>query len=140
MRIPRTCAAIAPPATAVADRTAPADRRRGLWCSSSSSPPCVAWFQKTKSPPTWRAQWDLKVLGLRRRRAHDLRRTGISLARGDGALEGILKWGTHAPGRDVMSLYTSVEWEKLCAEVAKLRVGRVRGTVVQLPRNTRSNG
>jgi integrase len=71
-----------------------------------------------------RFQWDLRQLGFRHRRAHDLRRTGISLARGDGALEGILKWGTHAPGRDVMSLYTSVEWEKLCAEVAKLRIGR----------------
>jgi len=77
-------------------------------------------------------------LGFRRRRAHDLRRTGISLARGDGALEGILKWGTHAPGRDVMSLYTSVEWEKLCAEVAKLKVGRIRGTVVPMRRGSAS--
>ena len=79
-----------------------------------------------------RFQWDLRHLDFRRRRAHDLRRTGISLARGDGALEGILKWGTHAPQRDVMSLYTSVEWDKLCAEVAKLKVGLVRGTVVPL--------
>lgn len=79
-----------------------------------------------------RFQGDLKVLGFRRRRAHDLRRTGISLARGDGALEGILRWGTHAPGRDVMSLYTSVEWEKLCLEVAKLKIERVRGSVLPL--------
>lgn len=80
-----------------------------------------------------RFQWDLKELGFRRRRAHDLRRTGISLARGDGALKEILRWGTHAPDRDVMSLYTSIEWEKLCAEVAKLKVGLPRGAVVRLP-------
>jgi hypothetical protein len=79
-----------------------------------------------------RFQWDLKELGFRRRRAHDLRRTGISLARGDGASKEILRWGTHAPDRDVMSLYTSIEWEKLCAEVAKLKVGLTRGAVVPL--------
>jgi integrase len=77
-----------------------------------------------------RFQWDLRTLGLRHRRVHDLRRTGISLARGDGAAEGILKWGTHAPPRDVMNLYTSVEWDRLCAEVAKLRIGGLRGQVV----------
>lgn len=86
-----------------------------------------------------RFQADLKQLGLRPRRAHDLRRTGISLARGDGALEGILRWGTHAPGRDVMSLYTSVEWEKLCIEVAKLKIGLVRGTVIPLRRDNSSH-
>ena len=77
--------------------------------------------------------WDLKELGFRRRRAHDLRRTGISLARGDGALKEILRWGTHAPDRDVMSLYTSIEWAKLCGEVVKLKIGLARGTVVRLP-------
>ena len=64
----------------------------------------------TGGSPTWR------------RRAHDLRRTFISLARADGADEGILKRGTHAPGKDIMSLYTSVEWDSLCREVAKLQL------------------
>ena len=63
---------------------------------------------------------DLKTLGLRHRRVHDLRRTGISLARDNGADEFILKRGTHSPGKDIMSLYTTVAWEKLCAEVVKL--------------------
>ena len=80
---------------------------------------------------TWkRAQRDLDALGLRRRRVHDLRRTGITLARGDGADRDILRRGTHAPPRDVMELYTSVEWAKLCAEVAKLGVERHRAATV----------
>jgi integrase len=80
---------------------------------------------------TWkRAQRDLDKLGLRRRRVHDLRRTGITLARGDGADRDILRRGTHAPPRDVMELYTSVEWVKLCGEVAKLRVERRKGASV----------
>jgi hypothetical protein len=32
-----------------------------------------------------------------------------------------------------MSLYTSIEWEKLCAEVAKLKIGLMRGAVIRLP-------
>jgi hypothetical protein len=69
---------------------------------------------------------DLVRLSARHRRAHDLRRTGISLARADGADELLLKRGTHAPPRNVMGLYTSVEWETLCREVAKLRLDRAR--------------
>jgi len=82
-----------------------------------------------------RAQKDLDKLGLRRRRVHDLRRTGITLARGDGADRDILRRGTHAPPKDVMELYTTVEWAKLCAEVAKLRLDRRSGGKV-LPLHT----
>jgi integrase len=65
---------------------------------------------------------DLERLGFRLRRAHDLRRTGISLARGDGADRELLRRGSHAAPGDVMSLYTSPEWEALCREVGKLRI------------------
>ena len=68
----------------------------------------------------WRA--DLKLLGLRHRRAHDLRRTLISLATDNGADETILRRGTHAPPKNVMGLYTSVAWDSLCREVAKLQL------------------
>lgn len=69
-----------------------------------------------------RLQADLRILGMRPRRAHDLRRTLISLAKADGAQEYILRRGTHSPPKDVMELYTSVEWEALCTEVAKLKL------------------
>ncbi|HVP66436.1 MAG TPA: hypothetical protein VMT17_04160, partial [Anaeromyxobacteraceae bacterium] len=46
----------------------------------------------------------------------------ISLAREDGADKDVLRRGTHQPPKDVMELYTNVEWSKLCAEVAKLRI------------------
>jgi integrase len=65
---------------------------------------------------------DLAALEFRHRRAHDLRRTGISLARSDGADRSILPWGTHAAPREVFDSYTSIEWEALCREVAKLRI------------------
>lgn len=72
-----------------------------------------------------RMQADLRLLGLRERRVHDLRRTGISLAKEDGAEETILKRGTHAPPKDVMGLYTSVEYAALCREVAKIQLPHV---------------
>jgi integrase len=70
---------------------------------------------------------DLVLLGFRHRRAHDLRRTGISLAQDDGADKDVLRWGTHAAPTQVMDLYTSHEWATLCREVAKLRVTRATG-------------
>jgi integrase len=69
---------------------------------------------------------DLVKLELRHRRAHDLRRTGISLARSDGADKETLRWGTHAPPATVMDLYTTFEWQAVCREVAKLRLGAGR--------------
>jgi integrase len=66
---------------------------------------------------------DLDMLGMRRRRGHDLRRTFITLAQEDGAQRDILRVITHAPdAADVMSLYTSYPWPRLCAEVAKLKI------------------
>lgn len=68
---------------------------------------------------------DLAILGLRHRRAHDLRRSGISLAQDCGADRNVLNWATHAPPKDVMGLYTSLAWATLCAEVAKLKLPTV---------------
>jgi integrase len=99
------------------------------------------WSMRDKNYAWKRLQWDLEDLELRGRRAHDLRRTGISLARGDGASKEILRWGTHAPPRDVMDLYTTLEWEALCGEVAKLRVTRTAvggGMVLPLWQRERS--
>jgi integrase len=76
---------------------------------------------------------DLAALGFAHRRAHDLRRTGISLARSDGASKDILAWGTHAPPKSVMDLYTSVEWEALCREVSKLAVRRATSVLPGRP-------
>lgn len=82
-----------------------------------------------------RLRRDLLTLGLRHRRAHDLRRTGITLARAGGADKDRLRRGTHGEDRDVLELYTSVEWELLCGEVAKLQCERlVGGTVLELAR------
>lgn len=66
---------------------------------------------------------DTAALGFRHRRVHDLRRTGISHTREDGADKFILGWGTHAPPKTTIDLYTSVEWEKLCLEVSKRNFG-----------------
>lgn len=81
-----------------------------------------------------RLQADLAVLGFRPRRAHDLRRTGISLAVDGGADEALLKRGTHAPPKHVMGLYTSVAWESLCREVGKLDLTASKKVVQLGPR------
>lgn len=67
---------------------------------------------------------DLKTLGFKHRRVHDLRRTGISLSIEDGADELMLKRGTHAAPKSVMGMYTTVSWERLCEEVEKLKLER----------------
>ncbi len=51
---------------------------------------------------------DLKLLSLRARRGHDLRRTFITLAQVDGARRDILESISHGPRGDVVSVYTNV--------------------------------
>lgn len=65
---------------------------------------------------------DLELLGLRRRRVHDLRHTMISLSRTDGANKDILRRVTHQPPKEVIEGYTHFEWEVVCAEVSKLKL------------------
>jgi hypothetical protein len=65
---------------------------------------------------------DMERIGLRLRRQHDLRRTFISLCLGDGASKDILRWITHAPEGDVVDDYTTLVWQPLCREVAKLQI------------------
>lgn len=64
---------------------------------------------------------DCDELGLRPRRFHDLRRTGVTLYREAGADKDRLRLCTHGrPGGDVIELYTSFGWAPLCGEVGKL--------------------
>lgn len=75
---------------------------------------------------------DLARIGLRSRRQHDMRRTFISLARGDGARADVLRWITHGPTGDIVDLYTTLPWDTLCAEVIKLWIALRGGNVVPL--------
>lgn len=81
---------------------------------------------RDKNFPRKRLIVDLRALGMRHRRAHDLRRTGISLARSAGANADLLERGTHAAPGEVMDLYTTPEWEALCREVAKIPARIIR--------------
>jgi hypothetical protein len=65
---------------------------------------------------------DLKMLGFRHRRGHDLRRTMISLSREDGAQKDLLELCTHNPKKKGSSIdvYTTFPWEAFCAEIQKL--------------------
>lgn len=83
---------------------------------------------------------DLNMLGLRteagtrmKRRGHDMRRTMITLARTDGAIDGLLRWVTHGPTSDMMDVYSSPPWSALCAEVAKLKLSVREGAVLAPP-------
>ncbi len=76
---------------------------------------------------------DLKTLGLRHRRGHDLRRTMISLARSNGASKDILRRATHRPPKEVIEGYTTFEWEAVCREVAKLPIARTKvGKIIEI--------
>jgi integrase len=67
---------------------------------------------------------DFAELGLRHRRAHDLRRTGISLAQDGGADSRVLRWGTHAPPGETIDSYTTLAWSTLCRAVSSLLTPR----------------
>jgi integrase len=77
---------------------------------------------------------DLRRLGMRQRRGHDLRRTFITLARVDGARADLLQMVTHNPSKNIIDIYTSMPWPSLCAEVAKLNVQRRKGELFVLPK------
>lgn len=65
---------------------------------------------------------DSALLGLRRRRGHDLRRTFITLAQVDGARRDLLETVTHGQRGDIINIYTSFPWPALCDEVAKFKI------------------
>lgn len=73
-----------------------------------------------------RLRKDCDLLGFRRRRTHDTRRTGITLLREAGAEKDIVRTWTHKPSRDVIDQYTSFGWERMCDEMTKLKVRRPR--------------
>jgi len=83
---------------------------------------------------------DLERIGLRRRRQYDSRRTFVSLAQADGARRDILRWITHGPEGDIVSLYTSLPWTALCEEVAKLNIALRAGQVLELRKAANSGG
>lgn len=75
---------------------------------------------RTKDWARKRLVKDLAALELRHRRAHDLRRTGISLAQDGGADSRVLRWGTHAPPGETIDAYTTLAWGTLCRAVSSL--------------------
>jgi integrase len=85
----------------------------------------VAGKQRTDHDTYKRLLSDLWTRGWRKRRAHDARRTFISLLRAAGCPSHLVRRITHGvPGSDVLELYTSVEWDLLCSELGKLKVHR----------------
>jgi integrase len=69
-------------------------------------------------------QKDFELLGIRWRRFHDMRRTFISLALADGALQPTLKRVTHSGIGDIVDQYNTPPWDALCAAVSCLRLGK----------------
>jgi hypothetical protein len=85
---------------------------------------------------------DLELIGLRvkastrNRRGHDLRRTLITLARSDGAIDSLLRWITHGPKpNEILDVYSSPPWEALCTEMAKLKITLREGQVIRMAAN-----
>ncbi len=62
-----------------------------------------------------------------------MRRTFITLARTDGAIDSLLRWITHGPTSDMLDVYSSPPWSALCAEAAKLKIELREGTLVPMP-------
>jgi hypothetical protein len=83
---------------------------------------------------------DLVMLGLRHRRGHDLRRTFITLAQVDGARRDLLETITHGPRGNIINVYTTFPWPALCAEVAELRIKKVRTGVAKIGAKSASEG
>lgn len=92
--------------------------------------------------------YDLEKIGLRvkagksrNRRGHDLRRTLITLARGDGAIDSLLRWITHGPKpSEILDVYSSPPWESLCTEIGKLKIELREGKVIAMAANDPTSG
>lgn len=89
-----------------------------------------------------RRRWveeDLPALGWRHRRHYDTRATFITLALEDGADRDVIEARvTHTrPNRTAFDMYNrGIQWDRTCAEVAKLKIARVRDpddNVIRLP-------
>ena len=65
-----------------------------------------------------RLRIDCDAIKIRRRRQHDLRRSGITLYREDGADKHILHRCTHGAGGEIMERYSSFAWPVLCAQIS----------------------
>lgn len=87
---------------------------------------------RTKDWARKRLVRDLAALGLRLRRGHDLRRTGISLAQDGGADSRVLRWGTHAPPGETIDGYTTLAWGTLCRAVSSLVVPVVPEATIEV--------
>ena len=82
--------------------------------------------------------YDLDKIGLRvragekrNRRGHDLRRTLITLARSEGAIDSLLRWITHGPRpSEILDVYSTPPWEDLCAQMSKLKIRLREGKVI----------
>ncbi len=80
-------------------------------------------FTMRESPESQQAlHADLKLLGLRARRGHDLRRTFITLAQVDGARREVLEAISHGPRGDIVSVYTTFPWPVLCEAIGRLKI------------------
>ena len=66
-------------------------------------------------------------------------RTFVSLSLADGARKDILRWISHGPEGDVVSLYTSLPWTALCEEVAKFSIGLRTGQLLELRKAANSS-
>jgi integrase len=73
---------------------------------------------------------DLKTLGYRPRRAHDTRRTHISLLVDAGADREIVKVWTHGKRKDVFSGYTTESWSTFCREMLKLKFTKPEASAI----------
>ncbi len=56
------------------------------------------------------------------------------------ANDNILRWITHGPEGDIVSLYTTLPWTALCEEVAKLNIGLRTGQLLELRKVSNSGG
>lgn len=111
-----------------------------------TSPPVKPKELPAGLPRTQRYVWrrlrdDLKALGMRHRRSHDLRATMIDLAMDDGANAYHLEACTHTPkSAKAFDLYRRINWKKKCAAVAAFNVERKTDRGELIPLRVAANG
>jgi integrase len=81
-------------------------------------------IERTQNGMYFVVRADLPKLGLRHRRAHDTRRTHISLLVDAGARREVFSVWTHGHKGDVVSNYTSAAWKTYCDEMMKMDIHR----------------
>lgn len=104
----------------------------------NAADPRKAGGHRSRGGMNHRFKQDCARIGVRPRYQYMKRHTFVSLARAAGIHKDDLRWISHGVAVDVIDGYTTPEWERLCSLVCQVKIERLKGEVVAMPKAANS--